>query len=243
MALTFVSRANAVPTIIDSSTCQSATQAHTAKNLLVALLHMDSGQVTSMSNLAGDTWVKSTLSPYLPGTIHHHEVWYVLQTKGHPADILTVVVTSEVELGITIYEFTPANATLQALYVGDAAANLQVDGGTPPTINSGPIGIVNPSVIFATYRNSIGAPTSPSGTQSVMHQLNAGGTVTLYDSYQAAIAPAAVTAVAGANNSFPQWTILAAAFAESVGTVINYPVPIQWKLTMATIKAREEERG
>src|SRR6202011_3002415 len=112
----------------------SATQAHGAGNLLVAVFHMRNGQITSMSNLAGDTWVKSTLSPYLPGTIHHHEVWYVLSTKGHPADILTIFLTVESELVITAYEFALLHPTWAVQYLGDAAATIQVDGGTPPTI-------------------------------------------------------------------------------------------------------------
>lgn len=217
MALTVVSRANAVPITLTSPTRYlSATQAHAAGNCLVALFHLNNGTVVSVTNTAGDTWIRSALSPYLTGTIHHHEMWYCLSTLGNPADVLTVFVTGEAELAITVYELATSAPSLQAQYVGDAAANIQVDGGSPPTINSGAILLTRPSLLLALYRDSLGtAPTSPSGTQFAA--LNTGGVTSYYDCWQTAPVSAAVTAIAGATNTFPQWSILASAFTESAG--------------------------
>lgn len=230
MALTFVSRAAAVPVpLVNPARFQSAAHAHTAGNLLVAVFQQTNTTIATVTNTAGDTWVRTTHSPFVNSTTHNHEIWYVLSTKGNAADVLTFTCVNPgggAELLCVVYEFAPSNVPgpASAQYVADAAAVVPVDGNNPPVISSGVLPVTQASMLVATYRDSLGVvPTAPSGVQSASP--NSGGVTSYYDCYQVTGVPAAVTAVAGANNTFPQWTILAAAFTEIVAPPPPPPPP------------------
>jgi hypothetical protein len=210
----FISRASGTPvSLLTPTRYLSAVQAHTAGNLLIAIISRSGAAghpIDSLSNSAGDTWVKTISTPYT--TVeggHAHEIWYTPSTNGHPADIITLFSGAQTDLTITIYEFALGAPNGRGLYLVDSANSVALDSGTN-LITTLSIPVTQPSMLVAGYRTSNGStPINPSGVQANAPNL-IGGT-TFYDSYQFTAVPTTVHAQS-LPPPFDQWSIMAAAF-------------------------------
>src|SRR5262249_20909131 len=73
--------------------------------------------IATVTNTAGDTWTKTTHTPFNPTGGRELELWYVLATAGAVNDIVTVTFSqSEGYCGLGCYEFHP---TAAASFVAD----------------------------------------------------------------------------------------------------------------------------
>lgn len=202
--LHFVSRV-ATSAGTNSTTMVSPSQTHVAGNLLVAVFQhqfQSSADISTVANTALDTWTQTPKTPQ--GTnVNHQEIWYVLSTAGHVADIVTGTTTgSNSYTTVAVYELSTDSGVWS--FVTDAKAV-----GNSTAISSGTLTITQSSVLIGMYETDTGAqPTSPSGTQA-----SSDGGSFIWDSYQITSSSGAVSATQGSNN----WTIIAAAFTAGAG--------------------------
>ena len=225
--ITFVSRQACALTLLTAPTrfIMSVGQTHTAGNLLVVLVHSrqdGSTPLTSVTNTAGDTFLRSVSSPYedFAGGIHYFETWYCLATKGAVGDLITLSfggVAPAIE-NIAVYEFSANGQTFVYTGVdGSGGSGFDISHGGVGYITTGTLAITVPSVVVANYRSDSSAnpPITPSGTQfsNIVDSL-------IFDSYQFTQVSGTANASYSTINTDPQWGILASVFA------LGPPLPV-----------------
>lgn len=207
MAITLVSRS---PFASGVSPFLSTATAHTAGNLLVLVAQHQGGLVnpiTSVTNSAGDTWQKTTSSPYWPnngGSPNTEEIWYTLSTSGHAADVVTVLLNTASYTFLSLLEF---DGGVWSFLADSAAANT-----TPSVITSGSLTLSGSSVIVAQLEVDNGSFTPGTGYT----KLSPDGTY-IYNEYHIVSVSEAAT---GTGAGGLPWLILAAAFTTVIASTV-----------------------
>lgn len=212
-AITFISRA-ATTTAVNATSVSSPAQAHSAGNLLVAAFNhafVASATVSGVTNTAGDTWIKTPLSPQAANP-NRQDLWYSLSTLGNGSDIVTATMSvSENGLTMAVYEFNTSVGTWS--FVVD-----QIGSGVSGTaVATASLTLTQSSVIVAVFEDDAGlTPTAGTGYTLATPDTFGGGYV--WDEYHITAASEAATATGGASAA---WSIIAAAFTASAGGTVQ----------------------
>lgn len=187
------------------------TKVHTAGNLLAACFQHQFGSstnITGVANTAGDTWTKSTSSPFVNvSSINRQECWYVLSTAGHATDVVTATMggSNGFCTGV-VYEFHTDTGIWS--FVADKTG--QSASGT--AIASASFTLTGASVIVAIVQSSQAALPAPGTGYSTPVKEDSGSFVS--DMYHIVSTSEAATATGTGSN---EWNILAVAFVASGG--------------------------
>lgn len=213
MAITKVSRSvSSAPTTgqTDGTTALTASQSHTAGNLLVAVIQHQFLTVSSVVNTAGDTWAKTTSSPFRNTQGDNlQSIWYVLSTAGNANDIVTATFTTLSHGAgtsyntIACYEFNTSSGT----WAFDADSTGSSTTGT--AIATGTVTVSGSDVIACVFETD-GGNTPTSGSYTLSNEDAGAGFV--WDGYHITSSSEAASAT-GAGSG--KWGIIAASFKQA----------------------------
>lgn len=215
MAITLVGTPGRTTSEVNATTIVvpqgGATKTHTAGNLLIGLFQHQFGSstnITGVTNTAGDTWTKSTSSPYVnPPGQNRQECWYVLSTAGHATDIVTATMggSNAFSTGV-VYEFHTDTGTWS--FVADAPGA----SASGTAIATSSLTLSGTSVIVAIIESDTGSvPAAGTGYSTPVREDSSGY---ISDMYHIVSTSEAATATGTGSNP---WAILAAAFLASGG--------------------------
>lgn len=196
----------------------SATQTHTAGNLLVAAFyHQSSGDTsTGCTNTAGDTWAPTRNPAFNLSSQRVVELWYTATsttaastptgTIGATNDVVTCTINSGNTFNaIDVYEFSKTSGTWGL--VGDSTGSA---ASAATTFTTGTLTLTNPSVIVAELLvTSSQTPTPFTGYT----QTNSGSSSFIWSSYHIT----STSEAAGATGTSTGYAIVGAAFQASTG--------------------------
>lgn len=211
MALAHVSTKHGGGTGGSTTATLSATQTHTAGNLLVAVF---SGQtagaaISGIANTAGDTWVQAGSVFNGASNSNYLYIYYVVSTAGHASDQVTVTYASSVlQRHFSVYEFSgqDTSSVFNATASGSNAST-----GTAMTTSSITLA-ASEEVIVAIGESDNGTITAGGGGYTVAQPLGAG--TFFATGFKIVSASEAAQMTAGGN---AKWELFAASFKAASG--------------------------
>lgn len=204
MAIALVNRAQGGNSGSATSITSPAT-AHTAGNLLVALISCSQGSsVSSITDTAGNTWIQAG-EEWVGASTNRKRIYYAWNCLGHAANVITVNFVAAVTYRVVVVQQFSGVDNVRNPYL-----DFRVGSGSGTAISTRSFNpFASESVITGIMVNSNDSISAGSGYNLVNFAITGDATKYFGDEYQITSTAVAVTAT-GANSS---WDILAVAFA------------------------------